>query len=142
MTLSQLAQFLENLGWSYQIMTDSVLSCQYQGTFGSTKVLLHLHHAGLRIAINPVLQKPVETGSWGMSVNKLIAALNHESPNIRIGLDREGDLYVKLDLPTQNINFDQFTYVLLNVCQVSEQLMVPVLQAQAYDSPSCSGLMP
>ena len=113
-------------------MTDAVLKAHYQGAFGITKVLFHVHDAGLRIAINPVLERPDKEG-WSRSVNKLVLALNQQSPSIRIGLDREGDLYVKLDLATQELNFEQFTYVLLNICQVSEQLTVPVLQAQAYD---------
>ena len=52
---------------------------------------------------------------------------------INVGFDREGDLYVKVDLPSMEIEFEQFVYVLFNLCQVSEQLLVPVLQARAYD---------
>lgn len=129
----QVAQFLESMGWQHQLMAESVMKGQYQGVFGVTKVLFHVHQAGLRMAINPVLEKPVDSGGWGPSVTRLIAALNRESPSIQIGLDREGDLYVKLDLPKQELDFQQFTYVLLNLCQVSEQLTVPVLQAQAYE---------
>jgi len=44
-----------------------------------------------------------------------------------------GDVYVKVDLPAEGLDFEQFSYVLFNLCQVAEQLMVPVLQAQAYD---------
>ena len=115
-------------------MTSSVMKAYHQGAFGVTKVLFHAHDAGLRIAINPVLEKPVDSMGWSRSVHKLVLALNQESPSIRIGLDREGDLYVKVDLPKQDLSFEQFTYVLMNLCQVSDQLIVPVLQAQAYDT--------
>jgi hypothetical protein len=133
MSSAQIAEFLGHLGWSYQIMTDSVLRAQYQGVFGPTKVLLHVHDGGLRMAINPVLDKPLDPGGWNRSVARLLIALNKESPNIRIGLDKEGDLYVKVDLAPQNLNFAQFSYILMNLCKVSEQLTVPVLQAQAYE---------
>ncbi|MES2503460.1 MAG: YbjN domain-containing protein [Myxococcota bacterium] len=133
MTFNELTEFLDNLGWPHQAMTDSVAKSLYSGSFGPTKVLFHVNPAGLRIAINPVLEKPSETGAWGKSVAQLVKKLNQESANIRIGLDSEGDIYVKLDLPKQQLSFDQFVYVLVNFCQVSDQLTVPVLQAQAYD---------
>lgn len=138
MKVEQVSEFLENLGWSYQTVADSVITAQYKGIFGSTKVLLHVHDAGLRIAINPVLERPKNASGWGHSVSKLVLALNKGSPSIRIGLDREGDLYVKVDLPKQDLSFEQFVYVLLNICQVSDQLMVPILQAQAYDTISAT----
>ncbi len=133
MSPGQVAEFLEHLGWSYQLMTDSVLRTQYKGIFGNTKILLHVHEGGMRMAINPVLDKPLDPGGWNHSVARLLVALNRESPNIRIGLDKEGDLYVKVDLAPQSLNFAQFSYILMNLCKVSEQLTVPVLQAQAYE---------
>lgn len=132
MQMSRISEFLGQLGWPYQAMTDSVITAEYKGAFGATKVLLHVHEGGLRIAINPVLEKP-EQLEWSKSVNKLVTSLDRESHGIRMGFDSAGDLFVKVDLPEQELNFEQFVYVLLNVCQISEQLTVPVLQAQAYD---------
>ena len=132
MQMGQISEFLGQLGWPHQAMTEAVIAAEYKGAFGITKVLLHVHDAGLRIAINPVLEKPEQVG-WSRSVNKLVASLDRESHGIRMGFDKAGDLYVKVDLPEQKLNFEQFVYVLLNVCQISEQLTVPVLQAQAYD---------
>lgn len=132
MQLGQISEFLEHLGWGSQQLTDAVIGSRYRGAFGDTRVLFHAHDTGLCIAIGPVLERPVQAG-WGRSVNKLVLALDHESPSIRIRLNREGDLYVKVDLPRQELSFEQFTYALLNICQVSEQLTVPILQAQAYD---------
>ena len=134
MNLAQISEFLEHLGWSYKPLTDTVLKADYKGVFGVSKVFFYVHDGDLRMAINPVLEKPAERGSWSDSVGKLVAALNHESPSIRMGLDKSGDLFVKVDLPKQDLSFEQFTYALLNLCQVSEQLTVPVLQAQAYDN--------
>ncbi|MEI6806491.1 MAG: hypothetical protein WCK49_08315 [Myxococcaceae bacterium] len=132
MEMNRISEFLGQLGWPQQAMTDAVLTAEYKGAFGITKVLFHAHEAGLRIAINPVLEKSEQSG-WSRSVNKLIASLDRESHGVRIGFDKAGDIYVKVDLPEQELNFEQFVYVLLNVCQISEQLTVPVLQAQAYD---------
>ena len=82
--------------------------------------------------INPVLQKQ-DGEAWGDSVLKLIETLNNEINVIQAGMDSEGDIFVKVELPLTDLGFEQFAYVILNLCQVSEQLLVPVLQAHAYD---------
>ena len=132
MRLGQICEFLDTLGWSYQALTESVLRADYKGVFGKLKVFFYIHEADLRIAINPALEKPAEGEGWSEAVCKLVEALNQESPSVRIGLDQAGDLFVKVDLAAQDLSFEQFSYALFNICQVSEQLTVPVLQAQAY----------
>ena len=123
--------YLGELGWPHELVSEAVVSAAYQGQFGSVKVMLQTAQNGVRMAINPVLQRPL--GGWGKSVARLVKILNEEAHLIRVGLDNDGDVYVKVDLPAEGLDFEQFSYVLFNLCQVAEQLMVPVLQAQAYD---------
>jgi hypothetical protein len=126
--------YLGEMGWPHDLVTDSVIRTQYEGHFGQVKVMLHVHELGLRMAINPVLSRPSDGQDWGKSVANLVVALNEESQMIQVGLDREGDVYVKVDLPLVQLEYEQFVYVIFSLCQVSEQLMVPVLQAHAYDT--------
>lgn len=123
--------FLGDLGWPHDLVADNVIRAQYDGHFDPVKVMIQMRTDRLRLAINPVLPKPGE--GWGGSVHRLVDSLNAESHMINVGFDREGDLFVKVDLPSADIEFEQFVYVLFNLCQVSEQLLVPVLQAKAYD---------
>ena len=68
-----------------------------------------------------------------LDASRLVKALEEEAHLIHVGLDQDGDVFVKVELPGQDFEFEQFVYVLFNLCQVSEQLMVPVLQAHAFD---------
>lgn len=129
--IKRIWEYLGELGWPHDLAAQNVIRTHYDGHFGKVKVMIHIQEVALRMAINPVLSRP-EAG-WGDSVNKLVKALNEESHMIRVGIDREGDVYVKVDLPSQQLEFDQFVYVLFNLCQVAEQLLVPVLQANVYD---------
>lgn len=124
-------EYLGELGWPHDLVADNIIRAQYDGHFDPVKVMIQLRPDRMRMAINPVLPRP-EVG-WGGSVQRLVTALNAESQMINVGFDREGDLFVKVDLPSAEIEFEQFVYVLFNLCQVSEQLLVPVLQARAYD---------
>lgn len=124
-------EFLGDLGWPHDLVADNIIRAQYDGHFDPIKVIIQLRSDRMRMAINPVIPRP-DMG-WGDSVKRLVEALNAESQMINVGFDREGDLYVKVDLPSSEIEFEQFVYVLFNLCQVSEQLLVPVLQARAYD---------
>lgn len=124
-------EYLGDLGWPHDLVADNIIRAQYDGHFDPIKVIIQLRTDRMRMAINPVMPRP-DTG-WGDSVKRLVEALNTESQMVNVGFDREGDLYVKVDLPSMEIEFEQFVYVLFNLCQVSEQLLVPVLQARAYD---------
>lgn len=129
--IRKLWEFLGELGWSHDLVADNIIRTQYDGHFGAVKVMIQVRTDRLRMAINPVLSKPDE--GWGNSVKRLVDSLNIESQMISVGFDREGDIFVKVDLPSEEIEFEQFAYVLFNLCQVSEQLLVPVLQARSYD---------
>lgn len=124
-------EFLGELGWPHDLVAENIIRTQYDGHFDAVKVMIQIRTDRLRMAINPVITRPGE--GWGSSVKRLVNSLNSESQMIDVGFDREGDMYVKVDLPSEEIEFEQFVYVLFNLCQVSEQLLVPVLQARAYD---------
>ena len=131
--VQKIETYLGELGWPHAQLANNVVGTHFDGHFGPVKVMLQLRNPGIRMAISPVLSRP-EGNNWGQSVVKLVKALDAESQIIHVGLDQGGDVYVKVDLPTDNIVFEQFAYVLLQLCQVSEHLTVPVLQAQVYDT--------
>ncbi len=125
-------RFLNELGWQHDKVAEGVVRARYTGHFGEVKVILQIGEGGLHMAINPILAKP--QAGWSRSVFRLVEMLNRETHLIQVGLDRDGDIFVKVDVPKGDIEFEQFVYVIFNLCQVSEQLTVPVLQAQAYDT--------
>lgn len=137
----RLEGYLVELGWSYRLAyKTSILAC-YEGQFGTTEVLFSFSPKGLRICVHPVLQKPKE--GWSTSVHRLVKTLAADNRLIHIGVDRVGEIYVKVDLPKNLPNFDQFTFVLFHLCHLSEELLIPILQAQALDVPRfLSGISP
>jgi len=130
--VKQVAEFLEQLGWEHETVSEETVRTNYHGQFGIEKVMINIYEEGLMIAINPVLKQPA--GGWGPSVSQLIRILTNEIHLIRVGIDDDGDVFVKVDLPSDNLTFEEFVYVLINLCQVAEQLYVPILQANAYDT--------
>lgn len=124
--------FLTDLAWTKEILADDVVRTKYDGFFGEVKILIHTHASGIMMAINPVIPKP-ERG-WGQSVMRLLQTLSGEVHLIKVGVDKEGDIYLRVDLPQEELTFEQFSFVLFNICQVCEQLQVPILQANVYDN--------
>jgi hypothetical protein len=70
---------------------------------------------------------------WGDAVVQLVAAMGQEIHHIGIGIDEEGDLYVKVSLPIAHVNLERFHCLLLGLCQVAENMLLPILQANAFD---------
>ena len=130
LALSNLKKYLGELGWPSKEVAANLLRIDYEGRFGLVQVMAHIQMGKLTLAVDPVLPKP--KGGWQRSVHGVVGALNAGANVIEVGLDRSGDVFVKASLPSEPLPFEQFVYVLLNLCRIAEQLTVPILQAQAY----------
>ena len=56
--MQQVGEFLDQLGWSYEDVSETMLRTHYHGQFGVEKVMVHHLDDSLVVAINPVLQQP------------------------------------------------------------------------------------
>lgn len=104
----------------------------HTGIFGEIKIMIHAHENGVMVSVNPVVERPVD--GWGPSVHRLVETLNRQAHMVKVGQDRDGDVFVKVELPPQEIVFAEFLSIFLSLCRISEDLLVPVWQAHVYDS--------
>lgn len=128
---ARIGNFLSELGWAYKAVSDNQISARYESHFGPTEVRFSFEMGRLTMAIHPLLQQPKE--GWGHLVDKLIAYLCEQNKLIQVGKDNRGDIYMQIQLPKAVVNFEQFTFVLFNLCHVYEELTIPILQVHAFE---------
>jgi hypothetical protein len=127
----EVMEFLRQLDWPREPLSQKVIKTYYRGDFGLSEVIIYIGHQDLCMVIDPVVDK---TGTrWGEAVVRLISAMGEEIHHIGIGIDNDGDLFVKVHLPLPHVNLERFRYLLLGLCQVAENMVLPVLQANAFD---------
>lgn len=130
--LEQIWDYLSELKIRKEYATQSMMRAYHPGIFGEIKVMIQAHESGVMISVNPVVERPFD--GWGDAVQKLIVALNKQAHLVQVGQDQDGDVYVKVELPLQDIIFGEFLSVFLSICRIAEDLLVPVWQAHVYDN--------
>ena len=127
----EIMEFLRQLDWPGEALSQKVVRTYYRGDFGMSEVIIHIGSQDICMVIDPVVDRGGT--AWGEAVIKLITAMGQEIHHIGIGLDDEGDLFVKVNLPLEHVNLERFHCLLMGLCQVAENMVLPILQANAFD---------
>lgn len=127
----EVMEFLRQLDWPREPLSKKVIKTYYRGDFGLSEVVIYIGNQELSMVIDPVVDKI--GNKWGQAVLRLITSMGQEIHHIGIGFDNDGDLFVKVNLPLPHVNLERFRYLLLGLCQVAENMVLPVLQANAFD---------
>ena len=130
--LDDVVEFLRQLDWPSEVVSERVVKTSYQGEFGESEVNIFINEQDVCMLIDPVVER-LSPDRWGCSVVSLVSAMSQEIKHIGMGIDGNGDLFVKVHLPLAHVNLERFHCLLLGLCQVAENLLLPVLQANAYD---------
>lgn len=127
----EIMEFLRQLEWPREALSKKVVRTFYRGEFGTNEVIIHIGIQDICMVIDPVVDK--FNTKWGDAVIRLVRAMGEEIRHIGIGIDDDGDLFVKVHLPLAHVNLERFHCLLLGLCQVAENMLLPVLQANAFD---------
>lgn len=127
----EIIEFLRQLEWPSEALSKKVVRTYYKGEFDVSEVIIHIGTQDICMVIDPVVDRGGT--KWGDAVIRLIAAMGEEIRHIGIGIDDDGDLFVKVHLPLAHVNLERFHCLLLGLCQVAENMLLPVLQANAFD---------
>lgn len=127
----EIIEFLRQLGWPSEGLSKKVIRTFFKGDFGVSEVIIHIGVEDICMVIDPVVDR--YDASWGEAVLNLVAAMGEEIRHIGIGVDDDGDLFVKVHLPHEHVNLERFNCLLIGLCQVAENMLLPVLQANAFD---------
>lgn len=127
----EILEFLRQLEWPCEPLSSKVVRAYYRGEFGISEVIIYIGIQDVCLVIDPVIDRAGQ--NWGEAVVRLIKAMGEEIRHIGIGIDDDGDLFVKVHLPIDHVNFERFHCLLVGLCQVAENILLPVLQASAFD---------
>ena len=127
----EIMEFLRQLEWPAEPLSKKIVRTFYSGDFGVSEVIIHISTQDVCMVIDPVVEN--HGSCWGDAVLRLVSAMSEEIQHIGIGIDSDGDLFVKVHLPLEHVNLERFHCLLLGLCQVAENMILPVLQANAFD---------
>jgi hypothetical protein len=124
-------EFLRQLEWPSEPLSKKAVRTYYRGDFGISEVIIHIGIQDICMVIDPVVDRTQP--QWGQAVLQLVSAMGEEIRHIGIGIDDDGDVFVKVHIPITHMNLERFHCLLMGLCQVAENLLLPILQANAFD---------
>lgn len=130
--LQQLASFLTQLDWPAELYTKNCLKTHYKGDYGLSPVLIKAEDRIISLTVEPILEKNEKL--WGDSVISLIKTMSREISHVEVGISDKGELFAKVHIPIEHLNLERFQCLLIGVCQVAENIMIPIMQANAFDN--------
>ena len=130
--LKEIKIFLSNLGWSSEIVSPGIIRTFYEGDYDTIQIFIKIQDEDICFLIDPLIQKT--KNQWGKSVVSLVNIMKEKINHIDIGIDHEGDLFLKTNLLIVHIDLERFQCLLLGLCQVAENVLLPLLQANAFDN--------
>lgn len=115
-----------------EALSKKVVRTFFKGRIGVNEVIIHIGEQDICMVIDPVVDR--YEVSWGDAVINLIAAMGEkEIQHIGIGIDDDGDLFVKVHLPHEHVNLERFHCLLIGLCQVAEKYAASRTASQCGD---------
>lgn len=111
---TKIVQMLEDSGHVYGKAADNVWSVKFRGNNIDDIAVITIGHEGLLILVAVVAEKKDFKASPEMLMK--LARLNDDYDRIKVGIDKDGDLFVRVDLTLRVTDSQEFK---MNVEQVS-----------------------
>lgn len=111
---TKIVQMLEESGHAYGKAADNVWTVKFRGNTLDDIAVLTIGHEGMLILVSVVAEKKDFKASPELMAKLL--QLNDDYDRIKVGIDKEGDMFVRVDLTLRVTDSQEFK---LNVEQVS-----------------------
>lgn len=111
---TKIVQMLEDSGHVYGKAADNVWSVKFRGNTLDDIAVVTIGHEGLLILVAVVAEKKDFKASPELLMK--VARLNDDYDRIKVGIDKDGDLFVRVDLTLRVTDSQEFK---MNVEQVS-----------------------
>ena len=126
-----LRKYFDDYGWTFERLDEQTCRTGFRGQNGSFSVLVRTSQHWVIFSINPLMSPP-ETG-WGHATLQTLAAANHHVNMVKFGIDGENDVFLTVELPVEGFGYSHFADALSAISHTADQLLVPLLQANAID---------
>lgn len=111
---SKIVQLLEDSGHTYGKAADNVWSVKFRGNTLDDITVITIGHDGMLILVAVVAEKKDFKASPELLMKLL--RLNDDYDRLKVGIDKDGDMFVRIDLTLRVTDSQEFK---LNVEQVS-----------------------
>lgn len=133
LTAGEIPNILKSLGWTPRALDENTWRCTQSTSAGKVRVVVR--HAGtwLYLVVMPFLEpesvKPWGRGKYPPRFLGRILAVNHNLVLVKFALDDEGDITLRVELPTESLQRREVETSAMLLLQTTEQYRGPIRDA-------------
>lgn len=133
LTLGEIPNILRSLGWTPRALDEHTWRCTQKTSAGNVRIVVR--HAGtwLYLVVMPFLEpdtiKPWGLGKYPPRFLGRILAVNHNLVLVKFALDEEGDITLRVELPTESLQRREVETTAMLLLQTTEQYRGPIRDA-------------
>ncbi|MBM4283521.1 MAG: hypothetical protein FJ137_23195 [Deltaproteobacteria bacterium] len=129
--VAEVARFFRRYGWRFDMLDDETFRTIFRGRVAAFVALVRVTEHWVVLTVNPFVRPP--GAGFGAVALRLLASANHQENIVKLGLDDDDDVFVNVELPTEELGYEEFSAALTALSHSADRLIVPLLQAMAID---------
>ena len=106
-TATEFDDFFERYGWRFERRSSGLFRTGFQGDTGQYEIWVRVTEPWVYFTINPFVDR-TEDREHGDEVLLLLLRLNHELNMAKFGLDKDGDVALSVEIPTEGFHYSHF----------------------------------
>lgn len=107
-TPENIEDYFDRYGWSFTRVKDEVWQTGFRGATSSYRINVQLTDNWVFFVINPFVIGP-DQPERRLRLYHHLLRLNHETNMVKFGIDRDGDIFLTAELPTESFHFSHFS---------------------------------
>ena len=108
LTAETLEAYFEQYGWTYQQIDETSFRTVFRGDVSSFTIHIRIAGDWVYFSIAPFVVSPQDV-ECERKLYKHLLTLNHEMNMAKFTVDSDGDVILTVELPTENLNYNEFS---------------------------------
>lgn len=117
----ELTDYFERYGWKYERRRGDLYRTGFVGEGGQFEIWVRYADPWVYFTINPFVEKRELEQGHGADILALMLRANHEVNMAKFALDKDGDVSLSVELPTENFGYSQFADALTALSHYADE---------------------
>jgi len=125
LTVEVLEEYFERFNWTYERVGDSDFRTGFRGDVSQFRIVIRLAGDWVYFSIAPFVVAPHDPECERKLYRRLLK-LNHEMNMAKFTVDQDGDVILTVELPSENLDYSEFSDALGALAYYADDSYVPV----------------
>lgn len=121
MVSDALPEYFDQFGWRYERRHPGEFLTGFSGDHGAWDIVVRVTDLVVTFTIAPYVDRPAHTMPGAALLHTLLRA-NHDLNLAKLGLDRDHDVCLSVEMPADGFGYSQFADALMAIAHYADEL--------------------